>query len=645
MNAPTTRLSTAPARSSQPSSPIRNNRSANKNKKHLLLSLNCILIVTITSSVLWTIISSITTHRFHYDYEPLYQYQDQNHRLINQQQQHHSYLVMNNPSSANTNCDTTSSSITKRRTTEEEEATTSTKTPPVAENNNIKKESLPHDYENIPSRVWKKKFQTEFPCYDDGNEKKLMKVTPPPNGRGLLFHRPHKVGSTTMVGIVLRLVHSKRPSSWFQNQNDKNKTTDDVPVRCLHRANHGTALSYQYGQRDHTKSYLFSLVRHPTNRIISEYFHFRVSVGHYEPTDTDFMRYVRQPKYLNYYLDYFRTRNNYNQHYIFNRTNNNYNDELPLWERFCKDKNITPEEFHTIINNNNSSSRKKKKPITKVEKDFENMLRDGWKSYQKKHANDKPTQFELWERFCREMMVLPEEFQWVMNGNNHSLTTTGETAAATALVMDGERARILRDEWTEYQKYGPPTGSNSGSMTTITTTNSQHYTIVNDILHDYDFIGVTERMNESLVVLQMLLNLTTHDILYTKARTSGAWSNGPGPDRQCIYIVKSFLSPTMYQHFYKLKEWERRIQGDSLLYRAVNASLDRTIDNLGRTEFDAKLRALQEGLLLAEKHCSQNGRIRAMCTDGGAFIPVENRTCYIWGEGCDHDCIDELKNM
>lgn len=39
---------------------------------------------------------------------------------------------------------------------------------------------------------------------------------------------------------------------------------------------------------------------------------------------------------------------------------------------------------------------------------------------------------------------------------------------------------------------------------------------VNSILRDYDFIGVTERMDESAVALQMLLGLKTSDVMYLK---------------------------------------------------------------------------------------------------------------------------------
>jgi len=40
------------------------------------------------------------------------------------------------------------------------------------------------------------------------------------------------------------------------------------------------------------------------------------------------------------------------------------------------------------------------------------------------------------------------------------------------------------------------------------------------ILDDYDFIGITERLDESLVVLQLLLGLETQDILYLSSKYS-----------------------------------------------------------------------------------------------------------------------------
>eukprot|EP00545_Synedropsis_sp_CCMP1620_P006640 CAMPEP_0119022802 /NCGR_PEP_ID=MMETSP1176-20130426/28766_1 /TAXON_ID=265551 /ORGANISM="Synedropsis recta cf, Strain CCMP1620" /LENGTH=78 /DNA_ID=CAMNT_0006977741 /DNA_START=1 /DNA_END=237 /DNA_ORIENTATION=- len=77
------------------------------------------------------------------------------------------------------------------------------------------------------------------------------------------------------------------------------------------------------------------------------------------------------------------------------------------------------------------------------------------------------------------------------------------------------------------------------------------------------------------------------------------------------------------------------------MFQAANKSLDRTIEALGRDEFNKNLAELKRGLKLAQEGCK--GRIRTMCSEGGNVIPVLNRTCYIWAEGCDHACIDDLE--
>lgn len=85
------------------------------------------------------------------------------------------------------------------------------------------------------------------------------------------------------------------------------------------------------------------------------------------------------------------------------------------------------------------------------------------------------------------------------------------------------------------------------------------------------------------------------------------------------------------KEFFESDEWKDIIRGDLLLYKAAHASLDRTIDALGKDEFHRKLRALKKGLKLAEEHCK--GRIHTQCSDGGIPNPREKNTCYIWGEG------------
>jgi len=294
---------------------------------------------------------------------------------------------------------------------------------------------------------------------------------------------------------------------------------------------HGSALEMEYDKRDRSQSFLLSLVRDPTKRVISEFFHFRVAINEVEPTDRNFKNFLASPKLQHKYINDLRV------------------------DRYL-DGDATNE---TLVSNFLESNG------LETASEFRRVVRKG-----------------------------------------------GER---------GRRLGRLRDEFMEF-------GTNNVNWTQV----------VQDILNGYDFIGVTERMDESLVAMQMLLNLTTKDILYTHSRSSGTFSNGPS-GRPCIYIPRSFVTPVMKEYF-ESDEWKTAIQGDLLLYKAAQASLDRTIAALGEEKFRHNLEALRRGLKLAESHCK--GRVRTLCSDGGEAIPFHNNTCYVWGEACDHECLGEL---
>jgi hypothetical protein len=67
----------------------------------------------------------------------------------------------------------------------------------------------------------------------------------------------------------------------------------------------------------------------------------------------------------------------------------------------------------------------------------------------------------------------------------------------------------------------------------------------NQILKDYDFIGVTERMDESAVAVQLLLGLTTGDVLFLNSTSSGGFGelfSCPNKGKQWIRIWLRGLS-------------------------------------------------------------------------------------------------------
>jgi hypothetical protein len=153
---------------------------------------------------------------------------------------------------------------------------------------------------------------------------------------------------------------------------------------------------------------------------------------------------------------------------------------------------------------------------------------------------------------------------------------------------------------------------------------------VNQILRDYDFIGISERLDESLVALQMILGLKTSDILYYSAKNEGSW------DDLGVFIQPSFVSSGM-ERFFASPEWKELSKGDYLMYLAANASLDRTIESLGRTEFHDKLASFRRAKQLVLTHCPP---IRSFYSAAGKTWETD---CLLADAGCGSQCFDQLE--
>lgn len=162
--------------------------------------------------------------------------------------------------------------------------------------------------------------------------------------------------------------------------------------------------------------------------------------------------------------------------------------------------------------------------------------------------------------------------------------------------------------------------------------------VANKILsEEYNFIGITERLEESAVVLMMLMNLKMSDILYLSAKGKGGYDDAGGDTGGCTYIWPSFVSPGM-QDVFDSEEWQSMIQYDMALYQAVNASLDLTIDSLGRETFVEKLATFRHAQKVAEQKCQHD--VVIPCDEGGQF---HSQTDCLWNDsGCGYKCLDEV---
>lgn len=314
-----------------------------------------------------------------------------------------------------------------------------------------------------------------------------------PAQRGYLFVKEMKTGSSTIGGVVLRIA-----------RNVAKRLHPNQTQACRARVDHSSGVVMQYGKRKPQESFLFTVLREPSRRMVSQFFHFQVSREKSEPTDRNFLKYMHERPYL---YDYY--------------------------------------------------------------------LRD---------------------------LQLDERLQSVM-------------VQYTAASMEPEKLDKLR------------------RMT------------ANRIIQDYDFIGITERLDESLVVMQMLLGLRTTDMVYVKAKGSGGFDDGAF-NSTCVYIVKSFVSQGMKQYF-SSSEWQSWSQGDIWLYQAANRSLDLTIDRLGRSNFERKLGDFRRAMQITEQRCNIKD-MRLPCSPGGVRAPnysshkIDSTDCLWLDSGCGYKCIDEI---
>ena len=198
-----------------------------------------------------------------------------------------------------------------------------------------------------------------------------------------------------------------------------------------------------------------------------------------------------------------------------------------------------------------------------------------------------------------------------------------------------------------------------------------------EILDGFDFIGITERPYESLAVLQLLLGLETNDMLYLLRGENGNVAGNttdftrqyadPPPRKgeekiiyykrqyprqrkqdKCIAIHPNPLEQPNIADRVKLKqqikEWfwseeaESYLEGDILLYRAVNQSLDTTIEKLGASKVDETIQQLKKAEKIVFEKCAEE--VKYPCTNDGQISTQDN--CLALEIGCGYRCLDSI---
>jgi hypothetical protein len=152
-----------------------------------------------------------------------------------------------------------------------------------------------------------------------------------------------------------------------------------------------------------------------------------------------------------------------------------------------------------------------------------------------------------------------------------------------------------------------------------------------------------ERMDESLVVFKLLLNLTHADIIVGSAsKQSGGWDwdwdGPPYPDGRCFAIPKATnLTRVVQEH---LQTSFEKDNGDVLLHQVANRNLDLTIDALGRERVEQQVAQHRQLQRLVQERCQD--QVITPCDGHGNFQPQYIENCFQFDEGCGYHCINNV---
>jgi hypothetical protein len=160
---------------------------------------------------------------------------------------------------------------------------------------------------------------------------------------------------------------------------------------------------------------------------------------------------------------------------------------------------------------------------------------------------------------------------------------------------------------------------------------------VRDIIENYDFIMVAERMEESLVVWAWLTDVSLANVVVMSSKLSGTYYyNG----KKCMNLVKPIKTQGVEAYF-RSDAWQSAHSGDALLHAAANRSLDRTIETMGWNRFQRDLAEYRRLTQVVSATCTNEAHFPCSST-GERQLELAAKNCYVRDFGCGYPCIDRV---
>lgn len=167
---------------------------------------------------------------------------------------------------------------------------------------------------------------------------------------------------------------------------------------------------------------------------------------------------------------------------------------------------------------------------------------------------------------------------------------------------------------------------------------------VSKTFQKYDFVGLVERFDESLVALQLLLGLESSDVLYFAANRKDEWQRTRVGRRQFVcrksfdWEVDLVTQPLISNYLSNNKRWRAQNYGDYLFYQAASQSLDQTISKIGPDFFASELKKFRALMKRAHEECAP----KSPCSVEGRDQSDESRYDCMEGFACGYRCLDGL---
>jgi hypothetical protein len=155
---------------------------------------------------------------------------------------------------------------------------------------------------------------------------------------------------------------------------------------------------------------------------------------------------------------------------------------------------------------------------------------------------------------------------------------------------------------------------------------------VDEVVDQYALVGLSERFDESVVMLMEMFGLSYCDVIFSSGKISADAVTGEG--KKFLPTIPRSEQPQDIQDFLASAEFQGSMQLDLQIYDLAKKRFDARIDQVGREQFAAKV----------EDFRKWKGQVLEACKAdlGSGDHAWRESHCYVGDFGCGYKCFDSV---